>query len=118
MITSDKHTGDEDLPLDLGESDPASTGLEHAYRIERIIRERDRFAIALLRAEQELAAARGIRPGSEDVTEDELQLRRRLEDLMAYAASLEQELIAIRATVSWRVTSPLRRIRARMSRTG
>src|SRR5579862_4914432 len=117
MITSDKHTGGEDLPRSIAEGDSAPSELECAYRrIERVVQERDRFAIALLRAEQELATASGARTGAEDVTEDEFQLRRRLEELMAYAAGLERELIAIRATVSWRLTSPLRRVRARINR--
>lgn len=83
-------------------------------RIDWLVQERDRFAVALVRTEQQLAAAWKPPEQTEEVKLEDSQLQGRLEQLMAYAGHLEQELSATRATFSWRITRPLRDVRARV----
>lgn len=81
----------------------------------RLGAERDRFAVELVRVEQELARLRPARTGDgEDV--DPAVLRERIERLIERNAQLERDLLTVRATLSWRITRPLRALRTLTNR--
>lgn len=73
-----------------------------------LVSERDHLAVALVAAEQDLARL--------SVRVRDFPLRLRLEQSLARVTQLESDLDNIRATVSWRVTKPLRRVRTMAGR--
>lgn len=77
--------------------------------------ERDRFALDLVRVEQELATTRLAGRGGAEASGSPM-LRDRLDQLVQRNRELEMGMHAIRATLSWRATRPLRGLRKLVAR--
>ena len=86
--------------------------------VEALRRERDRAVTELdaVRAERDQLRVDLLRAGQpadpdSDTYAELASLRARVAELSVLAADLQRELDAHRATVSWRVTAPLRAVR-------
>jgi chromosome segregation ATPase len=77
--------------------------------VSRLRAERDQLRMDLLRAE--LMLGQGEAPASGEDFGELHHLRARVAELAAHGAHLQHELDAHQATVSWRVTAPLRAVR-------
>jgi hypothetical protein len=74
-----------------------------------------RRELARLRTERDLLRVNQLEtpPPDSDVYAELISLRTRVSQLSVHAANLQRELDAHRATISWRITKPLRSFRAR-----
>ncbi|MFT7835371.1 hypothetical protein Q5530_04370 [Saccharothrix sp. BKS2] len=107
---SDREDRDEALSAELAGAHQDREALR--AELTRTRAERDRLRLRLLDAELALAGTGGVETAGPAPTTPAGE-RDRVAAAEARAAHLARELAATRATVSWRVTAPLRAVRRR-----